>query len=121
MSAINETRHMSAVHENENYRSEFTIQDGRLISYRGSEQHVIIPDTVQVLGDNVFQSHSISSIEIPSSVTKIGRYAFQNCKYIKSIILPNKIASIGDYAFSGCESLEEIIVPASVKIGRAHV
>ena len=52
---------------------------------------------------------------IPSSVTKIGDYAFQHRKKLKNIVIPNSVESIGQFAFDGCENLEEIIIPNSIK------
>lgn len=48
-------------------------------------------------------------------VTKIGRYAFSNCKKLTSVILPSTLVSIESYAFQGCASLVSVTIPDSVK------
>ena len=62
---------------------------------------------------------SLESITIPSSVTKIDTYAFQNCSALESVEIPNSVKYIESYAFSGCGSLESIEIPNSViSVGR---
>lgn len=50
----------------------------------------------------VFVCHTVRKMSIPSSVTKIGDYAFYNCTNLTSIELPSGVTEIGDYAFYGC-------------------
>lgn len=58
---------------------------------------------------------SLTSIEIPSSVTGIESSAFQNCRELNSVIFHEGIRSIGYSAFYGCTSLTSIEIPASVE------
>ena len=51
---------------------------------------------------------SITSVNIPNSVTSIGNSAFSGCSGLTSITLPNSITSIGNSAFSGCSGLTSI-------------
>lgn len=50
------------------------------------------------------------SIEIPSSVTHIGKYVFQNCTNLKNVTFEDnsQLVSIGDNAFSACGNLSLI-------------
>jgi len=48
----------------------------------------------------VFNNSSLTSINIPNSVTSIGRYAFNNSS-LTSMDIPNSVTSIGTYAFQG--------------------
>ena len=49
-----------------------------------------------------------TDITIPDSVTRIGNYAFYDCRSLTSITIPNSVTSIGNYAFSGCTGLRRI-------------
>ena len=51
---------------------------------------------------------------IPSGVTSIGSWAFEDCRGIRSLTVPKSVKSIGDGAFAGCTGLTGITVPASV-------
>ena len=44
----------------------------------------------------------ITSIEIPSNVTTLGQYVFQECRVFTSLTLPSSITEIGEGAFEGC-------------------
>lgn len=55
------------------------------------------------IGEYAFEGcSSLTSIEIPSSVTSIGDHAFRRCSSLTSIEIPSSITRIGDGAFSGC-------------------
>ena len=55
-----------------------------------------------------YQCSSLSSIEIPESVTSIGKYAFYQCSSLSSIEIPSGVTSIGYGAFSGCGRLTDV-------------
>ncbi len=54
---------------------------------------------------------SLTSVEIPNTVTSIGSSAFSGCSSLTSIEIPNSVTSIGEGAFSGCSSLQSITIP----------
>lgn len=47
-------------------------------------------------------------------MTKIGKYAFINCRQLTNIQLPDGVTEIGEYAFFDCSSLTEISIPKAV-------
>ena len=50
-----------------------------------------------------YHCESLTDIEIPFSVTTIGKYAFQNCSNLE-ITVPSTVETIGDEnAFEGCK------------------
>ena len=53
---------------------------------------------------------------IPDSVTKIGDYAFSDCRKLSAITIPNGITEISKNAFSECSNLSNIEIPTSVKL-----
>ena len=53
---------------------------------------------------------SLTSIEIPNSVTIIRGCAFHSCSGLTTIEIPNSVTNIGIQAFSYCSSLTSILV-----------
>ena len=60
--------------------------------------------------------HSLTSVNIPSSVKYIGQGAFQDCSSLTSINIPSSVTWIGWDAFSGCSSLTSVNIPSSVTV-----
>ena len=54
-------------------------------------------------------------LNIPSSVTTIGDYAFYYCERLKSVTTPNSVKTIGQWAFAYCTGLTSVTIPYSVK------
>jgi len=59
-----------------------------------------------------------SSVSIPSTVTSIGEYAFDNSK-MDRIVFPDSVTSIGRYAFYGTR-LISVTIGAGVTVGRGN-
>ncbi len=58
--------------------------------------------------------NSLNSVVLPSTLEKIGAYAFSNCSLITQIDIPEGIKIIGDWAFGECDNLMDISIPNSV-------
>lgn len=100
--------------------------------YNDITGNVTIPETVTfdgmtymvtAIGDHAFchyNSASITSVCIPSTVTSIGSSAFESCQGLREIIIPESVVSIGGSAFWNCTGLSDVIIPNSVtNIGSA--
>jgi hypothetical protein len=61
-----------------------------------------------------YRCSSLTSINIPESVTSIGHDAFSGCSSLTSINIPEGVKSIGYRAFSSCSSLTNINIPEGV-------
>ena len=55
-----------------------------------------------------------SEVQLPSGVTGLGNYCFQNCSNLASINMPEGVTSLGNFCFTGCTSLTTITLPESV-------
>ena len=77
---------------------------------------VIIPNTVTEIGTTDFQSAmgpfhlctGLETLEIPSSVTLIGRGAIGHCRKLTTLKIPESVKVIGSNAFDGCTGLVSI-------------
>ena len=98
----------------EENKNEFVIENGILLSCRGSGK-VVIPDTVTAIGEKAFEDcRDVEDIILPDSVVSIAKEAFYCCFNLKSIHLPKGLTTIGERAFCLCENLKELRIPATV-------
>ena len=79
-----------------------------------------IPSSVTEIGKAAFDHcTSLTSVEIPSSVTEIGWGAFDGCASLASVEIPSSVAEIGEMVFCDCTNLTSVEIPDSVtEIGR---
>lgn len=71
---------------------------------------------VTAVDDNAFgQCDSLTTIEIPEGVTKIGHSGFRQSLLIKSVVIPNSVTEIGDYAFCLCYDMRSLTIGTGVK------
>lgn len=95
--------------------SDFVIENGRLMEYRGFANTVIIPDEVTTIYHRAFFSHPyIKTVIIPKGVTTIGIDAFARCPELRSVTIPDGVTVIRDRAFYGCVKLDNVTIPGSV-------
>lgn len=57
---------------------------------------------------------SITQIEIPNGVKKIGTYLFYNCLDLTEVIIPDSALSIEKNVFTLCYSLQNIVIGSNV-------
>ncbi len=106
--------------DNANYSSANGLllsKDGKtLIAGLTGMEDVIIPDTVEIIGDSAFSScDSIVSLDIPASVTTIGWHAFAECSSITSLTIPDSVETIESFAFADCSGIVDLTIGANVK------
>ncbi len=75
---------------------------------------LIIPEGIKELPKFSFESLSIQSVKLPSSITKIPFGAFRYCTLLKKIEMPN-VKKIDIEAFKCCYSLSIINLPGSLE------
>ena len=77
--------------------------------YFGNQvEEYILGEEVTGIGNYAFSGSSIHSINIPSTVTKIGDNAFASCSKLTSVNIPKNVTSIGNNAFQNCTSMAAI-------------
>ena len=73
-----------------------------------------IPSSVSLLGRSAFEGCSkLPSFVVPEGVTSIGNSTFKDCTSLKSFEISSTVTTIPNYAFSGCTSLAKIICRAT--------
>ncbi len=75
----------------------------------------MIPTDIVKIYDYALSGWKGTEIAVPSGVTSVGNYAFQNCTALKSASLPAGLISLGDYAFQGCSVLESVTFSDGLK------
>ncbi len=79
-------------------------------------RRVILPDNLEEIGQSAFSRTKIETINIPTSLKKLGMGAFQNCCWLSSpLILPEGIEVIPSFCFEGCLALTDFSFPSSLK------
>ena len=74
-----------------------------------------LPSNVTKIGESAFEGCSgLTSLTLPSNVTKIGESAFEGCSGLTSLTLPSNVTKIGESAFEGCSGLTSLTLPSSV-------
>ena len=73
--------------------------------YQSNLYEVEIPESVTYIGKSAFYASGLTSLVIPNSVTNIESYAFEYCDSIKSITIGTNLGNIGIWAFEGCENI----------------
>ncbi len=58
--------------------------------------------------------HTLTSFQMPSTLTSIDDYAMQDCKSLASINIPSSVSTIGSYVFHLDTAMVSVYVPASV-------
>lgn len=107
--------------------------------YLNTTTSITIPDTIITIGENAFyMSYDVTeynfgensqlttieqrafygnillqSIELPNTVTSIGREGFMSCSSLTSFTIPEKVETIGDYAFTSCTNLTQLTIESA--------
>ena len=79
------------------------------------EKGLILPESIEEIGDSVFYEKSIDgNLVFPKNLKKIGNSAFRNLSYKGDLSLPDGLESIGESAFRDLKEANTITIPASV-------
>lgn len=100
-----------------NSQQDFEIKAGTLIRYNGNNISPVIPYNVRSIGNKAFSGIDIVGVTIPSSVVKIGQYAFMDCTCLTSVIIPTSVQKIDNRAFWRCFNLSDVVLAESTILG----
>lgn len=75
---------------------------------------ITIPSSVSTIKEGAFTCSGLEHIDIPNTVTNIGRGALMRCRQLKEVRLPSNLTIIPKQLLYHCESLQHITIPESV-------
>lgn len=83
---------------------------------------VNIPDTVSYIGKSVFEDcTNLKSVYLSDSVVHIGERLFCNCKNLEEVVIGEGITSFPYRTFFGCENLKSVVIPPSVELMESSI
>ena len=96
--------------------SDFQTQGSTLVKYRGTEERVTIPDTVEVVGESAFENNQkVQFVVIPKSVKRLDAYVFWGCNNLEEVVLGRGLTAVDEYSFAGCTGLKQITIPENIQ------
>lgn len=107
--------------EGNNYKVTNNAENKKTVAFSGADKKaakVTVPATVvidgesyqvTVIADNAFMGNSkLTTVTLPSGITKIGKNAFKNCTKLKKIDIPKNVTEVGTNAFNNCKKMTAI-------------
>lgn len=96
--------------------SDFQMEGSTLTKYRGSDERVTIPDTVEVVGESAFENNQkVQFVVVPKSVKRLDAYVFWGCNHLEEVVLGKGLTAVDEYSFAGCTGLKQITIPDNVQ------
>ena len=91
-----------------------------ITGYNGSGINITVPEKlngkkVTAIGEGAFYNSEIVNVNLPTTVTTIGKNAFYGCVEMQAIKLPMGVTAIGSDAFRGCANLGSVSLPSTLK------
>lgn len=95
----------------------FFISGTTLVKYRGSEEKLVVPEGITVIGEKAFAGNeAIGKVILPQSIKEIHEEAFSDCLLLQTINLVEGLEHIGESAFENCVKLIRADLPESITI-----
>ena len=79
-------------------------------------RRIILPESIQEIGDFAFSRMEIKQINILKSLRKFGRSSFSNCHWLSTnpLVIPEGITSIPPQCFINCQCFKELVLPSTL-------
>lgn len=80
-------------------------------------RRVILPDDITEFGASAFMGLTMKEINIPSSLRKMGRFCFEDNRWLEGdpLVIPEGVTEIPARCFTWCDSLKRIVLPSTLK------
>ncbi len=99
------------------YGALFNKKKTNLASYPSGSKATsyTLPSTVTALNYYAFENAvNLESVVLPEGLTTVRMSAFRGCTSLKRVTVPGTVTSISDRMFEGCTALEEVIIGEGV-------
>ena len=84
--------------------------------FRDEIKSIVLEEGVTRIGDYAFYNcKALTSVEIPEGVTQIGESAFACCQSLKAVTIPGSVTEIGEGAFESCDSMKTLELTSGLK------
>lgn len=97
---------------------EYVMINDILVGYSGEEEKLSIPEELgirSIAGDVFGRKENLRSVILPDTVEEIGEDAFQDCTALTQAVLSENLKEIPEGLFDGCSSLKQFDFPESTK------
>jgi hypothetical protein len=92
----------------------FPVRHIGIFGYNSQVTNIVVPTGAVSISDHAFRdTPNLRNVEIPNTITSIGKFAFKNSG-ITSVILPDNLTHLSEGAFENCGSLTNIYIGAGV-------
>lgn len=85
-------------------------------AFKASWLNVVLSWGTIEIGESAFEDSHITSIGLPTSITKVGIAAFAHCRLLESVILSPNIEVLDYRTFEECDKLNHVRIPQGVKV-----
>jgi hypothetical protein len=75
-----------------------------------------IPNSVSLIGRCAFGQTKITSVHLSDNLKQIEEGAFQNTRITGTLTIPDKVQQLGDYCFSGNQLITGVVIGAGMKL-----
>ncbi len=94
-----------------------TLIEVKLYGLSVCTSNMILPDSLEIIGDRAFIGSGITELKIPKTTKYIGYEAFKNCfELTGEIVLPESLEFLGERAYYNCEKLKRVVDNSRIKV-----
>ena len=90
---------------------------GTDFGYRLDIRRIILPDNITEFGECAFYGLTLETINIPSSLRKLGKNCFDENRWlsVNPLIIPEGVTEIPTQCFQFCYKLKKVVLPSTIK------
>ena len=80
-------------------------------------RRIILPDNITEFGEYAFYGLTLETINIPSSLRKLGKNCFDENRWlsVNPLIIPEGVTEIPTQCFESCYKLKKVVLPSTIK------